>query len=233
MTHIDRAPAEKGALPMCGIAGIFAYDPRAGQVDRAELRAVRDAMRRRGPDGSGEWFSADGRVGLGHRRLSIIDLSDAAAQPMVRDGGTYAIVFNGEIYNFRELRARLEAEGRRFVTSSDTEVLLELYLARGTAMLTELRGMFAFALWDGRNRRMLLARDLYGIKPLYIAAGGGVVRLASQVKALLAGGRVSRRQDPAGVAGFFLRGAVPEPFTLYEGVRALPAGSFVWVGERG
>ena len=120
---------------MCGIAGIFAYDPRAGQVDRAELRAVRDAMRRRGPDGSGEWFSPDGRVGLAHRRLSIIDLSDAAAQPMVADGGTYAIVFNGEIYNFRELRAELEAEGRRFVTASDTEVLLELYRARGTAML--------------------------------------------------------------------------------------------------
>ncbi|HQU33660.1 MAG TPA: asparagine synthase (glutamine-hydrolyzing) [Thermoanaerobaculaceae bacterium] len=218
---------------MCGIAGIFAYDPRAGQVDRAELRAVRDAMRLRGPDGHGEWFSADGRVGFGHRRLSIIDLSDAAAQPMVADGGNYAIVFNGEIYNFRDLRARLEAEGRRFSTASDTEVLLEMYRTRGAAMLAELRGMFAFALWDGPNRRMLLARDLYGVKPLYIAAGGGVVRVASQVKALLAGGRVSRRQDPAGVAGFFLRGAVPEPFTLYEGVRALPAGSFVWVGERG
>ena len=218
---------------MCGIAGIFAYDPSAGEVDRAELRAVRDAMRARGPDGSGEWFSADGRVGLGHRRLSIIDLSDAAAQPMVSADGTCAIVFNGEIYNYRELRRGLEAEGRRFATSSDTEVLLEAYRSRGTAMLPELRGMFAFALWDGTSRRLLLARDLYGVKPLYLAAGGGVARVASQVKALLAGGRVSGRQDPAGVAGFFLRGAVPEPFTLYESVRAVPAGSYLWVDERG
>jgi asparagine synthase (glutamine-hydrolysing) len=116
---------------------------------------------------------------------------------------------------------------------SDTEVLLELYRAKGTAMLGELRGMFAFALWDAAHRRLLIARDLYGIKPLYVAVDGGVVRVASQVKALLAGGGVGRRQDAAGVAGFFLRGYVPEPFTLYGSIRALPAGSFAWVDERG
>jgi len=218
---------------MCGIAGIFAFDPRAGQVDREELRTIRDAMSPRGPDGFGEWLSADGRVGLAHRRLSIIDLSDAAAQPMVASDGELVITFNGEIYNFRDLRRELEAEGHRFRTTSDTEVLLELYKARGAGMLARLRGMFAFALWDGTNRRMLLARDIYGIKPLYIAEDGGTVRVASQVKALLAGGRVPRRQDTAGVAGFFLRGYVPEPFTLYRAVRSLPAGSFAWVGERG
>ncbi len=218
---------------MCGIAAIFAFDPRAGRVSRDELRAIRDAMAPRGPDGAGEWLSPDGRVGLAHRRLSIIDLSDAAAQPMLASDGERVIAFNGEIYNFRDLRRELEAEGRRFRTTSDTEVLLELYRSRGTAMLPALRGMFAFALWDGPNRRALLARDLYGIKPLYVAADGGVVRVASQVKALLAGGGVSRRQDTAGVAGFFLRGCVPEPFTLYRAVRALPAGSFAWVDERG
>jgi asparagine synthase (glutamine-hydrolysing) len=218
---------------MCGVAAIFAFDSRADAVDRAELRTIRDAMRTRGPDGSGEWFSADGRVGLAHRRLSIIDLSDAAAQPMLADDGSHVISFNGEIYNFRDLRAALVAAGHRFRTTSDTEVLLQLYRTRGPAMLAELRGMFAFALWDAPNRRMLLARDLYGIKPLYFAADGGTVRVASQVKALLAGGRVARRQDPAGVAGFYLRGVVPEPFTIYRAVRALPAGSFAWVDERG
>ncbi len=218
---------------MCGIAGIFAFDPRAGRVNRDELRSIRDAMTPRGPDGCGEWTSADGRVGLAHRRLSIIDLSDAAAQPMLTSDGERVIAFNGEIYNFRDLRRELEAAGHTFRTTSDTEVLLELYRARGTAMLPALRGMFAFALWDGPNRRLLLARDLYGIKPLYLADDGGTVRVASQVKALLAGGAVSRRQDTAGVAGFFLRGCVPEPFTLYRAIRALPAGSFTWVDERG
>ena len=218
---------------MCGIAGIFAFDPRAGRVDRDELRAIRDAMTPRGPDGAGEWVSADGRVGLAHRRLSIIDLSDAATQPMLSSDGERVIAFNGEIYNYRDLRAELEAGGHRFRTTSDTEVLLELYRALGTAMLPRLRGMFAFALWDGAARKALLARDLYGVKPLYFAHDGGVVRVASQVKALLAGGGVSRRQDTAGVAGFFLRGYVPEPFTLYRAVRALPAGSFAWADERG
>ena len=218
---------------MCGIAGIFAFDPRAGSVDRDELRRIRDAMATRGPDGEGDWLSADGRVGLAHRRLAIIDLSDAAAQPMLAADGSCAITFNGEIYNYRELRRGLEAAGHRFRTTSDTEVLLELYRAKGAAMLPELRGMFAFALWDAAKRRLLLARDLYGIKPLYVAAADGTARVASQVRALLAGGRVGRRQDPAGVAGFFLRGVIPEPFTLYRAIRALPAGSFAWVDERG
>ncbi|MFI5142902.1 MAG: asparagine synthetase B family protein, partial [Thermoanaerobaculales bacterium] len=179
---------------MCGIAAIVVTDPRAGQVDRAELRAIRDAMRTRGPDGSGEWVSSDGRVGLAHRRLAIIDLSEAAAQPMHAEPDGLVIVFNGEIYNYQELRAQLEAGGQRFRTTSDTEVLVELYRAKGVGMLSELRGMFAFALWDGVRGRMLVARDLYGVKPLYYSAVGGVVRVASQVKALLAGGRVSRRQ---------------------------------------
>jgi len=218
---------------MCGIAGIVSFEPRGGGVDRDELLAMREAMKTRGPDGAGSWFSADGRVGLAHRRLAIIDLSDAAAQPMLSSDGVHAIVFNGEIYNFRDLRQALAARGGGFRTSSDTEVLLELYREKGPAMLPELRGMFAFALWDSERRRLLLARDLYGIKPLYYSRHGSTVRLASQVKALLAGGRVSRRQDPAGVAGFFLRGAVPEPFTLYEEIKLLPAGCYAWADERG
>jgi asparagine synthase (glutamine-hydrolysing) len=216
---------------MCGINGIFAYSAEAAPVDPEELVASRECMRSRGPDAADVWVSGDRRVGLGHRRLAIIDLSPGGAQPMRR--GERVIIFNGEIYNFRELRARLEARGRAFTSHSDTEVLLELYEELGEAMLGELRGMFAIALWDGAKRRMLLARDPYGIKPLYYADDGRTIRVASQVKALVAGGRVDTQFDPAGAAGFFLRGTVPEPFTMYRAVRALPAGTYTYVDANG
>ena len=216
---------------MCGINGIFAYRADAPAVDPAELLTSRECMRSRGPDAADQWISDDGRVGLGHRRLAIIDLSPAGAQPMRR--GELVIIFNGEIYNYQEIRARLEASGRTFTSHSDTEVLLRLYEEKGEAMFGELRGMFAIALWDGARRRMLLARDPYGIKPLYYADEGGTVRMASQVKALIAGGRVSKQFDPAAAAGFFLRGTVPEPFTMYRAIRALPAGSYCWVSADG
>jgi asparagine synthase (glutamine-hydrolysing) len=170
-------------------------------------------------------------VGLGHRRLAIIDLSPGGAQPMRR--GERVIIFNGEIYNYKELRARLEGDGRTFTSHSDTEVLLALYDQLGERMFGELRGMFTIALWDGARRRMLLARDPYGIKPLYYADDGRTLRLASQVKALINGGHVDRTFDPAAAAGFFLRGTVPEPFTMYRAIRALPAGSYCWVDANG
>ena len=216
---------------MCGINGIFAYAPAAPPVDRDELLVTRECMRTRGPDAADVWISNDDRVGLGHRRLSIIDLSPAGAQPMQR--GERVLIFNGEIYNYQELRARLEAKGRTFTSHSDTEVLLVLFDELGEAMLGELRGMFALALWDGARRRMLLARDPYGIKPLYYADDGTTLRMASQVKALIAGGRVSKQFDPAAAAGFFLRGTVPEPFTMYRGIHALPAGTYCWVDGEG
>ena len=216
---------------MCGINAIFAWRNGAPPVDRDELVRSRDSMSSRGPDAATLWVSEDGRVGLGHRRLAIIDLSEGGAQPMRR--GERVIIFNGEIYNFRELRARLEAKGRTFTSQSDTEVLLELYDELGEEMLGELRGMFAIALWDGAKRRMLLARDPYGIKPLYYANDGGTLRVASQVKALIAGGRVDKRFDPAAAAGFYLRGTVPEPFTMYLAIRALPAGSYCYVDANG
>jgi asparagine synthase (glutamine-hydrolysing) len=216
---------------MCGINGIFAYAADAPPVDAEELMRSRECMRSRGPDAADVWISDDSRVGLGHRRLAIIDLSPGGAQPMRR--GALAIIFNGEIYNFRELRARLEAKGRTFTSHSDTEVLLSLYEEMGEAMLGELRGMFAIALWDGARRKMLLARDPYGIKPLYYADDGRTLRMASQVKALIAGGHVDKRFDPAAAAGFFLRGTVPEPFTMYRAIRALPAGSYCYVDANG
>jgi asparagine synthase (glutamine-hydrolysing) len=209
---------------VCGINGIFAYHTAADAANRNELLRTRDAMRRRGPDGSGAWWSADRRVALGHRRLSILDLSNRAAQPMASADGRLVVTYNGEIYNYPELRRELETAGAYFRTGCDTEVLLHLYRHYGPAMVYRLRGMFAFAIWDDRNRILFLARDPYGIKPLYVANDGWTFRFASQVKALLAGGGVSRDPEPAGLAGFYLFGAVPEPFTLYRNIRALPAG---------
>lgn len=209
---------------MCGINGIFAYNVAADAPAREELLATRDHMTRRGPDGCGEFWSDDRRLGLGHRRLSIVDLTDRAAQPMASATGRYTVVFNGEIYNYPELKRELEAAGVRFASSSDTEILLHLYEREGAQMVQQLRGMFAFAIWDRDLRSLFLARDPYGIKPLYIADDGWTVRFASQVKALLAGGRISRDPEPAGLVGFHLWGSVPDPFTLYRDIRALPAG---------
>jgi asparagine synthase (glutamine-hydrolysing) len=218
---------------MCGINGIYAFRSSAPPVDNDELTCSREALRTRGPDAAGAWLSDDRRVGLGHRRLSIIDVSDRANQPMLTRDGQLAIVFNGEVYNFRELRDELARDGETFETTSDTEVVLRMYRRDGAAMLPKLRGMFAFAIWDSRTRTMFVARDPYGIKPLYYSNVDGVFRWASQVKAILAGGRVPTTRDPAGVAGFFLRGSVPEPFTLYSSIRALPAGSWMTVTPSG
>jgi asparagine synthase (glutamine-hydrolysing) len=218
---------------MCGIAGIFAYASAAPDPSPRELDAIVARMASRGPDGAGTWRSADARVALGHRRLAIIDPSARGAQPMTSADGALAITYNGEIYNHRELRAELAERGRVFRSESDTEMLLHLYAERGTAMVDALRGMFAFALWDAREGGLWLARDPYGIKPLYCADDGHTFRFASQVKALLAGGVVSRAVDPAGLVGFLSYASVPEPWTIHASVRALPAGTTRWIDARG
>ena len=218
---------------MCGVNGIFAYGSGVPAPDRRELIATREHMRLRGPDGEGEWWSADRRIGLGHRRLAIIDLDERAAQPMLSDDGALALTYNGEIYNHLVLRAELEAQGVRFRTTSDTEVILRLYERDGPAMVSRLRGMFALGLYDARKGGLLLARDPYGIKPLYYSAAGGTLRFASQVKALLAGGAISRDPDLAGLAGFHIFGYVPEPFTTYLAISAVPSGSTIWIDEHG
>ncbi len=212
---------------MCGIVSIFGYGSDAPPVDTDELRLIRDAMVNRGPDGSGLWISADRRVGLAHRRLSLLDLSEAGAQPMASRDGRLQTIFNGEIYNHRELRARLEAKGCCFVSHSDTEVLLHLYAEKGVEMVRDLRGMYAFVIWDQRRRRLFAARDPIGIKPLYYADNGRSLRIASQVKALIRGGAIDPARDPAGEVGFLLWGYVPDPFTTFRGIRALPAGAMM------
>jgi asparagine synthase (glutamine-hydrolysing) len=217
---------------MCGIGGIFSYAADGPQVDSAELIRLRDAMTARGPDGRGLWLSGDGRVGLAHRRLAIIDLSDGGAQPMCSASGHLHIVFNGEIYNYRLLRSELEQRGVCFRSDSDTEVLLALYEQRGAGMVDVLRGMYAIAIYDERDHSLFLARDPFGIKPLYYSDDGRSFRWASQVRALRQS-PIDGSPDPAGHVGYFLWGSVPEPYTLYRGIRALPAGTTLRVDVRG
>lgn len=217
---------------MCGLNGIYAYAVDAPAIDREELLRTRDSMWARGPDGVGAWYSSDGRVGLGHRRLAIIDLSELGAQPMSTNDGRYTISFNGEIYNYAALREELACAGTVFRGHSDTEVLLHLYRRDSVDMLQKLRGMFAIAIWDAQEQQLFLARDRHGIKPLYYSDDKKTFRFASQVQALLAGGGVPRRVSPGGLTGFLIWGSVPEPLTFYQGIHELRAGHMLLLSRR-
>jgi asparagine synthase (glutamine-hydrolysing) len=184
-------------------------------------------MHLRGPDGEG--ILQEAGVYMGHRRLAILDLDMRAVQPMTSADGRYVIVYNGEIYNFHALRDRLSTLGVVMRTTSDTEVILEMFARDGEAVLDDLHGMFAFVIWDRLAKRAFAARDPYGIKPLYIAKIDGGVVFASQVKALLATGLVSRAPDPEGQAGFWMLGSVSEPRTWYRDIRAVRAGHAMWI----
>ncbi len=213
---------------MCGIAGWV------GPVSRRdEVLRMHESMRHRGPDGEGTWFSADGRAALAHRRLAILSPGPLAAQPMGAQGHT--LVFNGEIYNHDALRKSLALDGIRFdIPGSDTEVLLRLCLAKGADAIPQLRGMFAFALYSESSRSLLLARDPFGIKPLYYAETHGGLVFASELRTILASGLIDRRLNPDAVAAFFQTGSVPEPSTLIEGIHLLPAGSHAtWSASHG
>ena len=211
---------------MCGIAGSFGMGPGGAAAREGEVRAMMAAMARRGPDGEGFWQSADGTTRFGHRRLAIIDLSENGLQPMHSASGRTVITFNGEIYNYQELREELVAAGTAFHSHSDTEVLLALYERHGVGMLDKLRGMFAFAIYDHAERLVLVARDPYGIKPLYYSTRDGVTRFCSQVRPLR-GALGACTASQAGMAGFLLFGSVPEPFTLFEEIRSLQAGHYL------
>lgn len=209
---------------MCGIAGVLAAQPHP-PLDGA-IDAMRLAVRHRGPDDEGSWSSSGGRAAFAHTRLAILDLTTAGHQPMSTPDGRYTITFNGEILNFHELRRSLEARGVRFQTRCDTEVILRAYEADGPACVASLRGMFAFALWDEREQTCLLARDRFGIKPLYFHDRAGRLVFASEVRALLASGLVPRELDADGLYGYFLTGTVPEPRTLLRDVHCLAAGTY-------
>jgi asparagine synthase (glutamine-hydrolysing) len=214
---------------MCGIAGIFhprdLAAPTADDLAR-RLTAMSDAMAHRGPDGDGIWTAPDGRIGFGHRRLAIIDLSPDAAQPMTNADGSVHITYNGEIYNHAALRAELERLGHRFRTDhSDTEVLVHGYSQWGLDGLVErLEGMFAFAIWDAPNRRLSLARDRVGIKPIYFTRRGGAFRFASEIKAILTEPDVPRAVDAHALGHYLSFMVAPAPLTLFKGIYKLPAG---------
>jgi asparagine synthase (glutamine-hydrolysing) len=205
---------------MCGICGF------AGFKNDALLRAMTDSLVHRGPDEAG-FFTEEDRVALGMRRLKIIDLA-TGSQPIFNEDRTVAVVFNGEIYNFRELRAELEAQGHSFRTNTDTEVLVHLYEQHGEDFPKLLRGMFAFALWDAKERKLLLARDQFGIKPLYYAVSGGRLYFASELKALRLAAGVCGGLDPAALDYYFTYLYIPAPLTVYKGVNKLePASTLV------
>ena len=216
---------------MCGIVGAFSYKAEASPIDVEEVLLVREKMISRGPDDCGLWASDDKKVVLGHRRLSVIDLSERGRQPMSAYDGRYQLVFNGEIYNFRELRRELSERNCSFKSQTDSEVLLHLYHLDGIAMLTKLRGMFALAIWDQDEKLLTLARDPFGMKPLYYADTGKAFWFASQCRALRLVSSINKNLDSAGAVGFFLLGSVPEPYTLYQGIRQLPAGAILQIKE--
>jgi asparagine synthase (glutamine-hydrolysing) len=203
---------------MCGIVGIAGVTPQT----RDWLVAGRDVMAHRGPDDAGAWWSADGRVGLAQRRLAIIDLSPGGHQPMHDASGDLSIVYNGEIYNFAELRAELAAEGAVFVSHSDTEVILAAYRKWGVDCLARLNGMFALALYDARRRTVLLARDRSGEKPLFYSLDDGALRFASELKALMADATLARRVDREALDCYLAMGFVPGERCILQGVRKLP-----------
>jgi len=206
---------------MCGIVGIYSLDG-AQPIDPKVLGAMNDSLTHRGPDSAGTYLES-GRVGLAMRRLSIIDLS-GGDQPIGNEDRSVQVVFNGEIYNFRELRQELEAKGHRFETNSDTEVIVHAYEEFGDDCANRLQGMFAFALWDSRNAHLLLARDRIGIKQLFFAVSAGQLLWGSEIKALLQHPAVGRALRPAAVNHYLTYLYVPEPLTMFEGIEELRAG---------
>jgi asparagine synthase (glutamine-hydrolysing) len=210
---------------MCGIAGIF---NRNGEpVSQVILRKMTDAIAHRGPDGEG--FYVDSFLGLGHRRLAILDLSPAGHQPMATEEGNYVVTYNGEIYNYQELRVELESLGHRFRSKSDTEVLLHAYAQWGPECVRRFNGMFAFALWDRTRQELFLARDRYGIKPLYYVFAGPVLVFASEQKAILSHPSVEREVDLEGLIEYFTFQNFFTDRTLLKNVRLFPPGSYARV----
>src|SRR5262245_9732698 len=217
---------------MCGIIGIFATEP--GHLDlRSTVQQASLKLSHRGPDDRGIFASSDGRCVLAHARLSILDLSPAGHQPMSTPDGRYWITFNGEIYNYRELRQKLERLGETFTSHSDTEIILRLYALCGADSLHHLRGMFAFAIWDTQQQELFIARDRLGIKPLYFYIGVGKVIFASEVRAILDTNLVPRRIDPIAINEYLAYQSVPSPRTLIDGIKAMPPGTWMLIDISG
>jgi len=220
---------------MCGIVGVLSFDGSAFRVSEPYLVRMRDVMSHRGPDGAGLFISPDRRVGLGHRRLSIIDLSENALQPMANEDGTLWVVFNGEIYNHAEIRAELEKRGgHRWKTDhSDTEVILHAFEQWGIDCIHKFRGMFAIALWDTNQRQLWLIRDRIGIKPLYYSIHHGRITFASEIKALLEDRELVRAVDEEALYHYLSFCTTPAPRTLFQGIKKMPPGTWLRLSEDG
>jgi asparagine synthase (glutamine-hydrolysing) len=220
---------------MCGIVGSLVFDGNRFEVTTPYITAMRDTMIHRGPDGAGVWISSDRRIGLGHRRLSIIDLSESAGQPMSNEDGTLWISFNGEIYNHAGIREELERiGGHRWKTDhSDTEVILHAFEQWGIDCLEKFRGMFAIGLWDGRKRELWLIRDRLGIKPLYYSVHHGRITFASEIKALLQDPDQKRAVNEEAFYHYLSFLTAPAPQTLFDGIRKLSCATWLRVKEDG
>ena len=210
---------------MCGIAGIW----HAG--DTSILSLMLDRLAHRGPDAKGIYENHESNLFLGHRRLRIIDLSPQADQPMTSSDGRFVITYNGEVYNFREIRKKLEKLGLRFKTKSDTEVVLNALITWGTDCLKEFEGMFAFALWDNEKRKLILVRDRFGVKPLYFWQKGNSLIFASELKAILEHPTINRELNLSALADFLELGYIPEPKSIIKGIHKVPAGSILEFSE--
>ena len=216
---------------MCGLCGEVRFD--GGPVEAEGVIAMRDQMPHRGPDASGLWLSPTARAGLGFRRLKIVDLSDVANQPMANEDGTVRLVFNGEIYNFQGLREDLVRRGHQFRSRSDTEVIVHLYEEYGPECIDKLDGMFAIAIWDDRQQRLLLARDRAGKKPLFYLHDGRRIAFASEMKAFFGRRDLNIAIDPQAIPSYFIYGYVPTPETFYKGVRQVEPGHVITIERDG
>lgn len=220
---------------MCGLVGALVFADNGFRISEPYIARMRDVMAHRGPDGAGAWISADQKVGLGHRRLSIIDLSTAADQPMCNEDGSLWIAFNGEIYNHAEIRAELVAlGGHRWKTDhSDTEVILHAFEQWGIDCVQKFRGMFAIALWDEKRRELWLIRDRIGVKPLYFSVHSGRLTFASEIKALLQDPQQQRAVNEEAFFHYLSFLTTPAPQTLFEGIKKLPAGNWLRISADG
>jgi asparagine synthase (glutamine-hydrolysing) len=220
---------------MCGIVGLLSFQASSFSVSESLLTAMRDTMVHRGPDGAGNWISRDHRIGLGHRRLAIIDLSECAGQPMANEDGSLRLVFNGEIYNHSEIRAELERLGGHIwkTDHSDTEVILHAFEQWGIDCLQRFRGMFAIGLWDDKKRELWLVRDRIGIKPLYYSVHHGRIAFASEIKALLQDPEQKRDVDEEAFYHYLSFLTTPAPQTSFKDIRKLECGTWLRVSESG
>ncbi|NMB92384.1 MAG: asparagine synthase (glutamine-hydrolyzing), partial [Parcubacteria group bacterium] len=217
---------------MCGITGIYIVN-NPSEVNKDTLIKMRDSLIHRGPDDSGLYISQDKKVGLGFRRLAIIDLSPLGNQPMTNEDQTLWLIFNGEIYNFQEIKEDLIKKGHQFKSKTDSEVLLHLYEEKGEKCLDDLNGMYAFVIWDEKNKKLFASRDRLGIKPFYYYYQDGIFLFGSEIKAILQNPVVKREPDLEGISHYLTFACTPAPFTLFKNIKKLPVAHYLTLDKFG